>query len=245
MFECPRRALPNLLSPSRCSYTAGAEPHRGALRAGDYGYRDGHGGDLGPMRLEEAASRWRCRRHTAWASPCARSIRSISLVPRDYRHRSSRLGAPSPTNRRPFRRTARCHSPRTDRPSSLGSPCGLSGEAASELRHELAYLVNHVLVAEGVDFADRDRVAETSRRARHRGDRSAPRVAVPFRDGREAIRLLQRHLSSTCSALPGRSCSNCANRRSERWKCSASDRRRRDGVYRTPYREEGWLGFSA
>src|SRR5439155_13487771 len=40
---------------------------------------------------------------------------------------------------------------------------GFSGEAASGLRHELAYLVNRVLVAEVVDFADRDRVAENIR----------------------------------------------------------------------------------
>ena len=37
---------------------------------------------------------------------------------------------------------------------------GFSGEAATELRQELAYLVNRVLVAEGVDFADRDGIAE-------------------------------------------------------------------------------------
>ncbi len=42
---------------------------------------------------------------------------------------------------------------------------GFSREAASELRHELAYLVNRVLVADGVDFADRKRVAEKIRLA--------------------------------------------------------------------------------
>lgn len=39
------------------------------------------------------------------------------------------------------------------------------GEAANELRQELAFLVNRVLVADGVDFADRDRVAEKIRSA--------------------------------------------------------------------------------
>jgi hypothetical protein len=68
---------------------------------------------------------------------------------------------------------------------------GFSGEAASELRHELAYLVNRALVAEGVDFADRDRVAETIRAAH-----DTLNLALESLSGcetSEAIRLLRQH----------------------------------------------------
>ena len=68
---------------------------------------------------------------------------------------------------------------------------GFSGEAASGLRHELAYLVNRVLVAEGVDFADRDRVAENIRVAH-----DTVNLALESLSGSEttaAIRLLRRH----------------------------------------------------
>ncbi len=43
---------------------------------------------------------------------------------------------------------------------ALALNAGFAGDAAAELRHELAYLVNRVLVADGVDFADRDRIAD-------------------------------------------------------------------------------------
>jgi Family of unknown function (DUF6178) len=68
---------------------------------------------------------------------------------------------------------------------------GFSGEAASELRHELAYLVNRVLVAEGVDFADRDRVAENIRVAHDTVNLALESLSRS--DTTEAIRLLRRH----------------------------------------------------
>jgi hypothetical protein len=68
---------------------------------------------------------------------------------------------------------------------------GFSGEAASELRHELAYLVNHVLVAEGVDFADRDRVAENIRVAHDTVNLALESLSRS--ETTEAIRLLQHH----------------------------------------------------
>jgi uncharacterized protein DUF6178 len=66
-----------------------------------------------------------------------------------------------------------------------------SGEAATELQQELAYLVNRVLVADGVDFADREQVAEKIRMAHDAVNlalESASRLDV-----RTAGRLLERH----------------------------------------------------
>lgn len=66
-----------------------------------------------------------------------------------------------------------------------------AGEAASELRHELAFLVNRVLVAEGVDFADRDGVAETIRLAHHTVNLALESLSGS--DVAEARRILERH----------------------------------------------------
>lgn len=67
---------------------------------------------------------------------------------------------------------------------------GFCGAEAGELRHELAYLVNRVLVADGVDFADRERVAEKIRVAHDTVNlalESLSRVDVPA-----AVRVLER-----------------------------------------------------
>jgi hypothetical protein len=66
-----------------------------------------------------------------------------------------------------------------------------SGEAATELQQELAYLVNRVLVADGVDFADREQVAEKIRMAH-----DAVNLALESSSGidvRAAGRLLEQH----------------------------------------------------
>jgi len=66
-----------------------------------------------------------------------------------------------------------------------------SGEAASELQQELAFLVNRVLVADGVDFADREQVA-----AKIRMTHDTVNLAIESlsrKDVREASRLLERH----------------------------------------------------
>jgi hypothetical protein len=66
-----------------------------------------------------------------------------------------------------------------------------SGEAATELQQELAYLVNRVLVADGVDFADREQVAEKIRMAH-----DAVNLALESSSGvdvRAAGRLLEHH----------------------------------------------------
>jgi hypothetical protein len=68
---------------------------------------------------------------------------------------------------------------------------GFVGSAASELHHELAYLVNRVLVAEGVDFADRDSVGRMIRVA-HDTVNLALEVLSNL-DVHAAIRLLERH----------------------------------------------------
>jgi hypothetical protein len=68
---------------------------------------------------------------------------------------------------------------------------GFSGEAANEIRHELAYLANRVLVAEGVDFGDRDQVAEKIRVAHDTLNLALE--ALSGSDTSEAIRLLRRH----------------------------------------------------
>ena len=68
---------------------------------------------------------------------------------------------------------------------------GFSGEAASELRQELAYLVNRVLVAEGVDFADRERVADTIRVAHDTVNLALESLSAC--DTTRAIHLLQHH----------------------------------------------------
>ena len=68
---------------------------------------------------------------------------------------------------------------------------GFSEEAATELRHELAHLVNRVLVADGVDFADRDQVAEKIRVAH-----DTVNLALETLSGVEtaqAVRILERH----------------------------------------------------
>jgi hypothetical protein len=68
---------------------------------------------------------------------------------------------------------------------------GFMGDAASELRHELAYLVNRVLVAEGVDFADRERVAEKIRVAHDTVNLALE--SLSGLDTRAAVRILERH----------------------------------------------------
>jgi Family of unknown function (DUF6178) len=66
-----------------------------------------------------------------------------------------------------------------------------AGEAASELRHELAYLVNRVLVAEGVDFADRERVIEKIRVAHDTVNLALESLSQL--DARTAAGILDRH----------------------------------------------------
>ena len=68
---------------------------------------------------------------------------------------------------------------------------GFSGDAASELRHELAYLVNRVLVAEGVDFADHDQVAEKIRLAHDTVNLALESLSDV--EASRAIRILERH----------------------------------------------------
>jgi Family of unknown function (DUF6178) len=68
---------------------------------------------------------------------------------------------------------------------------GFSGEAASELRHELAYLVNRVLVAEGVDFADHEQVAQKIRVAHDTVNLALESLSEV--DSAHAIRILERH----------------------------------------------------
>jgi hypothetical protein len=68
---------------------------------------------------------------------------------------------------------------------------GFAGEAASELRHELAYLVNRVLVAEGVDFADREPVAEKIRVAHDTVNLALE--SLSGLDSRAAVGILDRH----------------------------------------------------
>jgi len=68
---------------------------------------------------------------------------------------------------------------------------GFTGEAASELRHELAYLVNRVLVAEGVDFADREQVAEKIRVAHDTVNLALESLSQL--DSRVAVAILDRH----------------------------------------------------
>ena len=68
---------------------------------------------------------------------------------------------------------------------------GFSGEAASELRHELAYLVNRVLVAEGIDFADREQVAEKIRMAHDTVNLALESLSEV--EAKRAIRILERH----------------------------------------------------
>jgi Family of unknown function (DUF6178) len=68
---------------------------------------------------------------------------------------------------------------------------GFSGEAAAELRHELAYLVNRVLVAEGVDFADREGIAEKIHLAHDTVNLSLEWLSEL--DTARAIHILERH----------------------------------------------------
>ncbi len=68
---------------------------------------------------------------------------------------------------------------------------GFSGEAATELRHELAHLVNRVLVADGVDFAARDQVAEKIRVAHDTVNLALETLSGG--DPKKAVRLLERH----------------------------------------------------
>jgi hypothetical protein len=68
---------------------------------------------------------------------------------------------------------------------------GFSGEAAAALRHELAHLVNRVLVADGADFADRDEVAEKIRVAHDTVNLALETLSGA--DTHEAIRILERH----------------------------------------------------
>jgi hypothetical protein len=68
---------------------------------------------------------------------------------------------------------------------------GFSGEAATALRHELAHLVNRVLVADGADFADRDQVAEKIRVAHDTVNLALETLSGE--DTQEAIRVLERH----------------------------------------------------
>jgi len=68
---------------------------------------------------------------------------------------------------------------------------GFSGEAASELRHELAYLVNRVLVAEGVDFADHEQVAEKIRVAHDTVNLALESLSDV--DSARAVRILEHH----------------------------------------------------
>jgi len=66
-----------------------------------------------------------------------------------------------------------------------------SGEAAIELQQELAFLVNRVLVADGVDFADRVEVAEKIRMTHDTVNLALE--ALSQLDVRAAGRLLERH----------------------------------------------------
>jgi hypothetical protein len=66
-----------------------------------------------------------------------------------------------------------------------------SGEAATELRHELAHLVNRVLVADGVDFAARDQVAEKIRVAHDTVNLALETLSGG--DPKKAVHLLERH----------------------------------------------------
>jgi hypothetical protein len=68
---------------------------------------------------------------------------------------------------------------------------GFSGEAATALRHELAHLVNRVLVADGADFADRDQVAEKIRVAHDTVNLALETLSGG--DTGEAIGILERH----------------------------------------------------
>jgi hypothetical protein len=68
---------------------------------------------------------------------------------------------------------------------------GFSGEAAAELRHELAHLVNRVLVADGVDFADRHHVAEKIRVAHDTVNLALETLSDA--DTEQAVRILERH----------------------------------------------------
>ncbi len=68
---------------------------------------------------------------------------------------------------------------------------GFSGEAVDELRHELAHLVNRVLVADGADFADRDQIADKIRVAHDTVNLALETLAGA--DTHEAIRILERH----------------------------------------------------
>jgi hypothetical protein len=68
---------------------------------------------------------------------------------------------------------------------------GFSEEAAAELRHELAHLVNRVLVADGVDFANRERVAEKIRVAHDTVNLALETLSDA--DAEQAVRILERH----------------------------------------------------
>lgn len=68
---------------------------------------------------------------------------------------------------------------------------GFVGQAATELHHELAYLVNRVLVAEGVDFADRESVGRMIRVAHDTVNLALESLSKL--DVRAAIQLLERH----------------------------------------------------
>jgi uncharacterized protein DUF6178 len=68
---------------------------------------------------------------------------------------------------------------------------GFAGDEAGELRQELAFLANRVLIAEGADFANRDDVAEKIRMAH-----DTVNLALELISGRDVMRataVLQRH----------------------------------------------------